>query len=179
MDVLNGCGLALSQGDGSDLQPRCNWEAIPPSYRACMRAWRRLAPCHGATPSQTYYGSPVKVEEKGMLAGVTDCRRSQKWGYRGRLVLGFKPRHGSHTWERPTQFWRSRGREPHCFGRVGPHGPDTADGAGSLNHGLLLLFLRYSTHPGQREKDGLCASVSILKDFSILMKTLSHYSKSV
>ena len=30
-----------------------------------------------------------------MLAGVTDCRRSQKWGCRGRLALGFKPRHGS------------------------------------------------------------------------------------
>ena len=30
-----------------------------------------------------------------MLAGVTDCRRSQKWGYRGRRALGFKPRHGS------------------------------------------------------------------------------------
>ena len=25
----------------------------------------------------------------------------------------------------------------------GPHGSDTADGARSLNHGLLLLFLRY------------------------------------
>ena len=25
-----------------------------------------------------------------MLAGVTDCGRSQKWGCRGRLVLGFK-----------------------------------------------------------------------------------------
>ena len=27
----------------------------------------------------------------------------------------------------------------------GPHGGDTADGAGSLIHGLLLLFLRYGT----------------------------------
>ena len=27
-----------------------------------------------------------------MLAGVTDCRRSWKWGCRGRLVLGFKTR---------------------------------------------------------------------------------------
>ena len=27
-----------------------------------------------------------------MLAGVTDCRRSWKWGCRGRLALGFKPR---------------------------------------------------------------------------------------
>ena len=61
----------------------------------------------------------------------------------------------------------------------GPHGGDTADGARSLNHGLLLLFLRYGTWTGQREKEGLCASVGILKDSSVLMKTLSHYSKSV
>ena len=32
---------------------------------------------------------------------------------------------------------------------------------------------------GQRGKEGLCASVGILKDFSIVMKTLSQYSKSV
>ena len=30
-----------------------------------------------------------------MLAGVTDCR-SWKWGCKGKLALGFKPRHGSH-----------------------------------------------------------------------------------
>ena len=34
-----------------------------------------------------------------MLAGVTDCRRGRKWGCRGRLALGFKPRHGSHMRE--------------------------------------------------------------------------------
>ena len=37
----------------------------------------------------------------GMLAGVTDCGRSQKWGCRGRLALGFKPRRGSHA----GAFW--------------------------------------------------------------------------
>ena len=44
----------------------------------------------------------------GMLAGVTDCRRSGKWGYRGRLALEFKPRHGRHTRERITWLWQSR-----------------------------------------------------------------------
>ena len=34
---------------------------------------------------------------------------------------------------------------PHGFGLTGDRGSDTADGAGSLNHGLLLLFLRYGT----------------------------------
>ena len=32
----------------------------------------------------------------GMLAGVTDCRRSQNWDCKGRWALGFKPRPGSH-----------------------------------------------------------------------------------
>ena len=49
---------------------------------------------------------------------------------------------------------------------------------GCLNLRLLLLFLRYGT-PDWAKGEGLCVSVVILKDFSILMKTLSHYSKSV
>ena len=50
---------------------------------------------------------------------------------------------------------------------------------GCLNE-LLLLFLRYrNPELGKGEKEGLCAFVGILKNFSILMKTLSHYSKSV
>ena len=61
--MLNSRGHALSQGDGSDFNPRCNWEVTPPGYSTCMRAWRRLAPYHGATPAQTYYGVPVKLEE--------------------------------------------------------------------------------------------------------------------
>ena len=40
----------------------------------------------------------------GMLAGVTDCRRSWKWGCRGRWALGFKPRHGSHSERGPHGF---------------------------------------------------------------------------
>ena len=34
---------------------------------------------------------------------------------------------------------------PHAFGLTGDHGSNTADGAGSRNLGLLLLFLRYGT----------------------------------
>ena len=99
-----------------------------------------------------------------MLAGVTDCRRSWKWGCRGRLVLGFKPRRGNHVGERIKQLWQRRERGPHSFGRLGaenhaalaewgPCGCDTVDGAGSLNHGLLLLFLRYGT-PDWTEGEG-------------------------
>ena len=42
-----------------------------------------------------------------MLAGVADCRRSQKWGCKGRWALGFKPRRGSEVKERrrTTRFW--------------------------------------------------------------------------
>ena len=34
---------------------------------------------------------------------------------------------------------------PHGFGLTGHRSSHTADGAGILNHGLLLLFLRYGT----------------------------------
>ena len=37
-----------------------------------------------------------------MLAGVTDYRRSQKWGCKGRWVLGFKPRLSSHIERGPS-----------------------------------------------------------------------------
>ena len=46
--MLNSCGHALSQGDVNDFHPICKWEATPPGYSTCVRAWRRLAPCHGA-----------------------------------------------------------------------------------------------------------------------------------
>ena len=62
--MLNSCGPALSQGDGSNFHPRCNWEATPSGYSSCVRAWN-LAPCHGATPALTYGDSPVKLEEFG------------------------------------------------------------------------------------------------------------------
>ena len=71
-------------------------------------------------------------------------------------------------------------REPRSFGRVGTPW---------LQHSCWCLEpeSRISTsfpeirYPGlgRGEKEGLCASVGILKDFSISMKTLSHYSKSV
>ena len=69
-----------------------------------------------------------------MLAGVTDCRRSRKWGRRGRLVWDLIP--GSAA---------IPGRKDHiALAEWGPHGGNPADGAGSLTHGLLL-FLRYGT----------------------------------
>ena len=82
--------------------------------------------------------------------------------------------------KRTTQLWRRRGREDYAvLAEWGPRAGNRADGARSLNHGLLLLFLRYGTQTGQREKEGLCVSVGILDDLSVLMKTLSHYSKSI
>ena len=68
---------------------------------------------------------------------------------------------------------------PHGFGLTGDCSSHTADGARSLNHRLLLLFRRYGT-PDLAEGEGRTVpSVGILEDFSILLKTLSHYSKSV
>ena len=63
--MLNSCGPALSQGDGSDFNPCCNWEANPPGYRVCVRAWRWLSPHYRATPAWTYYSIPVKLEKYG------------------------------------------------------------------------------------------------------------------
>ena len=42
---------------------------------------------------------------------------------------------------------------PHGFGLTGDCGGNTADGARSLNHGLLLLFLRYGS-PDWAEGEG-------------------------
>ena len=52
-----------------------------------------MDPHHRATPAPTYYGSPEKLEK----SSVANCGRSRKWGCRGRLALGFKPRLGSHN----------------------------------------------------------------------------------
>ena len=42
---------------------------------------------------------------------------------------------------------------PHGFGLTGDCSSHTADGAGNLNHRLLLLFLRYGT-PDWAEGEG-------------------------
>ena len=44
-------------------------------------------------------------------------------------------------------------KAPHSFGLTGDCGSHTADGAGSLNQGLLLVFLRYGT-PDWVEEEG-------------------------
>ena len=97
-----------------------------------------------------------------MLAGVTDCGRSRNWGCRGRhwdLNSGAAP-----LLERGPLGFGGEGRGPFGFGGIGgenhgalaewgPPGGDTADGAGSLNRGLPLLFLRYGT-PDWAEGEG-------------------------
>ena len=52
---------------------------------------------------------------------------------------------------------------------------------GGLNHGRTSTSFPEIWYPGLGKggKEGLCASVGILKNFSILMMTLSDYSKSV
>ena len=60
-----------------------------------------------------------------------------------------------------TQAWQPHGREEKrethaALAEWGPCGADTADGAGSLNHGLLLLFLRWYPRLGRgRRKDSV------------------------
>ena len=173
----------------------------------------------------------------GMLAGVANCGRSRKWGRRGRLVLGFKPRCGSHDKHHhaalglplplslgsrkagcssDTELSLSSleecrgdtegmkgvkellllGHEKVKWGfrlRTGDAG-DTADGAGNQgrpasrawitgkNRGLpepqTSISCPETWYPGLGKggKEGLCVFVGVLRDFGILMKTLSHYS---
>ena len=63
--MLSSWGQALSQGDRSDFDPGRKWEATPPGYSTCKRAWKWLAPHHRATTTWTYYGSPEKLEKYG------------------------------------------------------------------------------------------------------------------
>ena len=44
-----------------------------------------------------------------------------------------------------TLLMVSHEKVPHGFGLTGDCSSHTADGAGSLNHGLVLLFLRHGT----------------------------------
>ena len=71
----------------------------------------------------------------------------------------------------------------HGSGLTGDCGGDTADGAGTegLPEPRTSTSFPEIQYPGlgKWEKEGLCAFVGIPKNFSILMKTLSHYSKSV
>ena len=50
--MFNSCGHALSQGDGRDFNPFCNWEAAPPGYSTCV-SWESVCP----TPARTNPGS--------------------------------------------------------------------------------------------------------------------------
>ena len=67
-------------------------------------------------------------------------------GLQRKMGTGIKLRRSSHIRERTTQLWRRRGREDYAvLAEWGPRAGNRADGAGSLNHRLLLLFLRYGT----------------------------------
>ena len=56
--------------------------------------------------------------------------------------------------KREPHSFGSKGREDHgALAQWGPHGGDTADGARSSNHGLVLVFLRYGT-PDWAEEEG-------------------------
>ena len=72
---------------------------------------------------------------------------------------------------------------PHGSGLTGDCSGNTSDGVGT--YGLPESWTStsfpeiWNPRLGKGEKEGLCAFVGILKNFSILMKTLSHYSKSV
>ena len=87
---------------------------------------------------------------------------------------------GKERGERILLF--SHEKVAHGFGLTGDRGDDTADGAGTdgLPEPRTSTSFPETRYPGLgrgRGKD--CASVGILKDFSIFNEDISHYSKSV
>ena len=89
-----------------------------------------------------------------MLAGVTDCRRSRKWAAEEDWCEDLNPGTAPLPDHRGPRGFGGEGGENHAaLAEWGPRGSDTADGAGSLSHGLLLLFLRYGT-PNWAEGEG-------------------------
>ena len=87
-----------------------------------------------------------------MLAGVTDCGRSRKWGCRGRLAWDLKPGVAAIAGE-DHRALAEKGENHAALAEWGPRGSNSADGACSLNHRLLLLFLRCGT-PDWAEGEG-------------------------
>ena len=64
--MLNSCGLALSQGEGSDFHPGCNWEATnSPWLQSLCKSLEMI----GSTPQghtcPDNYGSSEKLEKYG------------------------------------------------------------------------------------------------------------------
>ena len=89
--------------------------------------------------------------------------RDFAWKKKGERTLAGGPQEGA-TW-----LWINwRLRQPHdgCAGTKGLPEPLTSTSFPEIRYPRL----------GRGEKEGLCASVGILKNFCILMKTLSHYS---
>ena len=76
-----------------------------------------------------------------MLAGVTDYRSRQNGAAEGDWC-DLNPGAASIPERGPHGFGGVGGENHEALAEWGPRGGDTADGAGSLNHGLLLLFLR-------------------------------------
>ena len=76
-----------------------------------------MAPCHGATPAQTYYGSPVKLEKYGKAGSCgqlweeSEMVAEEDW--RWDLNPGAAAIPGEHhaalaeKGERTTQLWHS------------------------------------------------------------------------
>ena len=96
----------------------------------------------------------------GMLAGVTDCRRSRKWGCKGSGALGFKPRCSSHRGREPRgSEGKGRGPGSGSFGEV-KRGPCGSEGKGRGPRGFAVLL--FATRLRQQER--LCREEKGRKD---------------
>ena len=95
MDMLTSCSHVLSQGDGSDFYPGCNWEATPPGYSACESLQMIGSTPQGHACPDLLWQPRKAGKNMGMLTGVLivgevgNGAAEEDW-------LGFKPRHSSH-----------------------------------------------------------------------------------
>ena len=93
------------------------------------------------------------------MGGVRNGAAEEDWCW------DLKPGSAAIPERGPRSFGAEEGENHAALAEWGPHSGDTADGAGSLNHGLLLLFLRYGT-PDWAEGEGrtvcLCGYSKVL-----------------
>ena len=97
------------------------------------------------------------------MGGVGNGAAKEDWCWNLNLGMAAIPERGLHG------FGGVGGENHAALAEWGPCGSDTADGAGSLNHGLLLLFLIYGS-PDWEEGKGrtmcICGYSEGLKYFN-------------
>ena len=128
MDVLSSCGHALSQGDGTEKQ----LPLVTGPVGELGDDWLHAMGPH--LPKLTM-AAQKSWKNTGMLAGVADCRRSQKWAAKedGHWDLNLGPaaieRRETTRLQRvgrTTRLWGRKKRPCSSEGRSEPRGSEAS-----------------------------------------------------